>query len=231
MTEESRDDSTNRFAVLEVFGITLEVSNPRLAELLTMDATDALTADVRDLIFADSRAVSEALPETIVAMPSPHSEAVIRAREEYRRRADDLGKALGFSVASDGTWSSPTGIEILTRTVERPLTVAAAAHYVAEVAAVTDRLPDTTTVLFIVEGQQTADVFKVAIRQRRLHNLMRTACIGSLEEVVERHRAGDLSHRGVLVLLAPIADIDAGEIMSVLRADDAASEADGGSAE
>lgn len=209
-----------KYAVLDVFGITLEVSNPRLAELLTMDATDALTTDVRDLIMSDSRTVAEALPDVVVSMPSPHTEALARAREEFRKRADALGVALGFSVASDGTWSSETGIDILTRTVERSLTVAAAAHYVAEVVAVTERLAETTAVLFIVDGQEAADVFKVAIRQRRVHDLMRTVAIDSLEEIAARHKAGRLSHRGALVLLAPIADIDAGEILSVLHADE-----------
>lgn len=207
-----------RHAVLEVFGITLEVSNPRLAELLTME----LTTDVRDLFTADSQAVTEALPDQVVSMPTPHSEALARAREEFRRQADELGEKLGFSVESDGTWASPTGIEVVTRTVERPLTVTAASHYVAEVAAVTDRLPETTAVLFVVDGQQSADVFKVAIRQRRLHNLMRTVSMQSLVELAEHLSAGRLGHRGVLVLLAPIADIDAGEIMSVLRANDEA---------
>lgn len=220
MTDEK--PGQGRFAVLDVFGITLEVSNPRLAELLTMDAADALTSDVRDLVVADGRAVAEGLPDVVVAMPSPHTEALARARQEFRTRADALGDALGFSVESDGTWSSPTGIDILTRTVERSLTVAAAAHYVAEVVAVTDRLPESTAVLFIVDDQQAADVFKVAIRQRRVHDLMRTISIDTLEEVAARHRAGRLDHRGVLVLLAPIADIDAGEILSVLRADDEA---------
>ncbi|MRR12373.1 hypothetical protein EG835_07900 [bacterium] len=220
MTEET--PGPNRFAVLDVFGITLEVSNPRLAELLTMDASDALTSDVRDLVVADRRAVAEGLPDVVVSMPSPHTEALARARLEFRKRADALGGALGFIVEHDGTWSSPTGIDIVTRTVERSLTVAAASHFVAEVSAVTDRLPESTAVLFIVDDQQAADVFKVAIRQRRMHNLMRTVSLETLEEVSARHAAGRIDHRGVLVLLAPIANIDAGEILSVLRADDEA---------
>lgn len=219
MAEEGPNRS-GKYAVLDVFGIQLEVSNPRLAELLTMDATDALTSDVRDLIVTDTRTVSEALPDTLVSMPTPATDALAHARYEFRRRADALGETLGFAVEGDGTWSSPTGIDVLTRTVERSLTVAAAAHYVSEVAAVTDRLPESTAVLFIVEGQQAADVFKVAIRQRRVHHLMRTVSLETLSEIAGRFEAGRLDHRGVLVLLAPIADIDAGEILSVLRADD-----------
>ncbi|MDO8847977.1 MAG: hypothetical protein Q7W51_06290 [Coriobacteriia bacterium] len=218
MSEGPQDADSGRFAVLDVFGITLEVSNPRLAELLTMDASDALTSDVRDLASADRRAVSEALPDSIIAMPNPHSEAAERTRREFRTLADALAADIGFTVESDGTWCSPTGIDIVMRTVDRPLTPAAAAHYVSEVAAVTERLPETSTVLFVVADQQTADAFKVAIRQRKLHNLMRTIAIDSLESVREMHADGRLDHRHVLVLLAPIADIDVGEMIAVFRA-------------
>jgi hypothetical protein len=162
------------------------------------------------------------MPDVIVSMPTPHREALASVREEFRRRAHALGGQLGFAVESDGTWSSPTGIDILTRTVERPLTVAAASHYVTEVSSVTDRLPETTSVLFIVDGQASADVFKVAIRQRRLHSQMRTVSIQSLEGLVGHFERGRIDHKGALVLLAPIANIDAGEIMSVLAVEEQA---------
>lgn len=230
MSNDARRDRPVKHTVLEVFGISLEVSNTRLAELLTMDASDALTTDVREMIGADRRAVVEALPDVVVSMSTPHSEAEAKARHEFRLRADRLGESLGFAVEGDGTWASPTGIDVVTRIVERQLTVAAASHYVGEVAAVTDRLPDTSVVLYIVSGQQTADVFKVAIRQQRLHNLMRTVSIESLEELGSLQRAGRLDHRQVLVLLAPISNIDVGEMMSVVRAerDSAPGSVDGG---
>lgn len=221
MSADSQESGVGRYAVLDVFGITLEVSNPRLAELLTMDATDALTSDIRDLISADRRSVAEALPDVVVSMPTPHTELADRARREFRQRADELGAALGFAVESDGTWCSPTGIDIVMRTVERPLTPAAAAHYVAEVATVTNRLPDTSAVLFVVADQATADAFKLAIKLRRLHNLMRTVAIESLDEAAALQVSGRLDHRHVLVLLAPIANIDVGEMMSILREDEA----------
>lgn len=218
MSSDPQQQPAKRFAVLDVFGITLEVSNPRLAELLTMDASEALTSDVRDLISADRRAVAQALPDVMVALPTPRSENADRARREFRARADSLAQGLGFAVETDGTWCSPSGIDIVMRTVDRPLTAAAAAHYVNEVATVTDRLPETSTVLFVVADQQTADAFKVAIRQRKLHNLMRTIALDSLEAVRDMHAEGRLDHRNVLVLLAPIADIDVSEMIAVLQA-------------
>ena len=226
MVEDRRGKDGNRLAVLDVFGMTLEVSNPRLAELLTMDASEALTSDMRDLISADRRAIAEALPDAVVAMPTPHSEIAERTRREFRSRADALAAQLGFDVESDGTWCSPTGIDIVMRSIDRPLTATAAAHYVREVAAVTDRLPDTSTVLFVVADQATADAFKVAIRQRKLHNLMRTIAIESLERVSAMYASGRLDHRNILVLLAPIADIDVGEIIALFEAGDPASGAE-----
>lgn len=217
MSDGAREGG-NKFAVLDVFGITLEVSNPRLAELLTMDASEALTSDMRELVSVDRRAVAEALPDAVVAVPTPHSDIAERVRREFRTRADALAAKLGFTVESDGTWCSPTGIDIVMRTIDRPLTPAAAAHYVSEVAAVTDRLPESSTVLFVVADQATADAFKLAIRQRRLHNLMRTIAIDSLQRVADMHDSGRLAHRNILVLLAPIADIDVGEMIAVLEA-------------
>ncbi len=207
-----------RHAVLEVFGLTLEVSNPRLAELLTMDARDALTTDVRDLLRQDRRTVAQALPDALVALPTPHSEMEILARRAFRDRTAALGARLGFEVESDGTWCSPVGIDVITRLAERPFTAAAAAHYVGEVATMTQRLPDMTAVLFVVESQQSAESFKIAIRHRRVHDRMRTVSIERLEEIGSLYEAGRLDHAEVLVLLAPIANIDIGETLLMLQA-------------
>ncbi|MRS11458.1 MAG: hypothetical protein EG823_00075 [Actinobacteria bacterium] len=216
MSDGPSEPRDGKFAVLDVFGITLEVTNPRLAELLTMDATDALATDVRDLVSSDRRAIEEALPDVVISMPTPHSEQADRARREFRSRANELAGQLGFDVDSDGTWESPRGIDIVMRTIERPLTAAAAAHYVTEVAAVTDRLPESSAVLFVVVDEVTAEAFKLAIRQRKLHHLMRTVAIDTLEQMAALQSEGRLDHRRVLVLLAPIADINVGEMLSVL---------------
>lgn len=224
MTDEIREPQDGRYAVLEVFGLKLEVSNPRLAELLTMDAREALTTDVKDLVSGriGVEGVDEALAEENTVPPTPRSDEAVRARQEFRDGVDALGTSLGFEVLDDGTWRSPTGVEILTRIVERPLTLAAAAHFVAEVAAVTERPDGEGAVLFIVESQQTADVFKVAIRQRRLYHAMRTISADNLTDIAAMMRAGTLDHRQVVVLVAPVANIDVGEILSVLHADEQA---------
>lgn len=208
----------SRHTILDVFGVKLEVSNPGLAELLTMDAGEALTTDVRELIdVADPQLFAQAVPDTVLSTPTPRSEHNDRVRREFRAAVDLLGSRLGFDVDADGSWSSPTGVDILTRTVERPLTLAAAVHFVAEVSA-TPQSVDEHAVLFVVESQQTADVFKVAIRQRRLHDFMRTAALSSLQELADLHETGRMEHRNVVLLLAPVANIDVGEMLSILHA-------------
>lgn len=216
-----------RFAVLDVFGLTLEVSNPRLAELLTMDASAVMSMDVRDLLDADRRSVVQAIPDAVVSVPTPRDREDERARAAFRLKADALGRRLGFAIEPDGTWVSPTGIDIVTRTIPRSLTVAAAAHYVNEVAVMTERLPENAAVLFVVADQRVADVFKVAIRQRRVFHRMRTAAVAALEEAAALLASGVIVHRDVLLLLAPVANIDVGEMMSVFgAAEDGATGAD-----
>src|SRR5450756_2507334 len=63
---DESDGSDERYT-FNVFGLKLEVSNPRLAELLAMDAREALTTDVREL--ASPRAVRELRDEAAQALP------------------------------------------------------------------------------------------------------------------------------------------------------------------
>ncbi|MDI6711769.1 MAG: hypothetical protein QMD96_00875 [Anaerosomatales bacterium] len=215
--------SEQRHTVLNVFGLTLEVSNPRLAELLTMDAKEALTADIKE-VFGPSApaAAGEAQADAVDVVPSVDVRA---AREEQERRALRervrlAGERLGFDVALDGTWESPAGVSVLVRDFPRTLTLAAAAHFVRELAGIIARAsdPDRTSALLVAADRGCADVLKVAVRQARAYQSMRVACIDDLESlaaVVERNAA---SHAHALAVIAPIAAIDVGEVVAVLRA-------------
>ena len=238
---QSPDTETgDRYSVLEVFGLKLEVSNPRLAELLTMDAKQALGADVRDLVSApasqggapaeesvpvgpaaaplDGAEATAAVGDVVLASPTPRDEFDARLRREFKNRAFAAGSTIGFDTAQDGIWHSPTGLSILTRTIERGVSLAAASHYVSEIAARRESIsgPDST-VLFVVDSQQTADVFKVAIRQRHLYDLMRTISIDNLEDIRGFVQQGAIDHQQATVLLVPIRNIDVGEVLSILR--------------
>jgi hypothetical protein len=228
MGEDNRTDpggTTDRFAVLDVFGLKLEVSNPRLAELLTMDAKDALTSDIRALGTAQEirelrEEAAEAIPDVIVAPTTAKDDQDAAIRREFRARAASFGSSLGFDTTPDGLWRSPTGLSILTRAIERPVSLAAAIHYVQEIAARREQIAGRdATVLFIVDSQQSADVFKVAIRQRHLYDVMRVISMDNLQAVLRLEQAEAIDHAKAVILLAPAANIDVGEILSVIRAD------------
>jgi hypothetical protein len=226
MGADERDGANNpaeRYT-FEVFGLKLEVSNPRLAELLAMDAREALTTDVRDL--ASPRAArdvpgeaEQAEPGIVMSAPALDDDDDAQARREYRQHATAIGDALGFDAGPDGLWSSPTGVVILTRAIERPVSLAAATHFVSELAARREQLAGPeASVLFVAESQQSADVFKVAVRQRHLYDRMRVVSMSNLEEVRSLLESDVIDHMKAVILLSPIANVDVGEILSVLHA-------------
>ena len=132
--ELSKDGST----VLELFGVELKVRNERLADVLKMDAKEALGTDVKEL--ADGQAsrrraaeAAEAVPEVILSPATAREEAEAHDRAEVRQRVSALGGALGFDVRANGEWSSPSGVGLITRVVDRVLSPAAAVDLVSKV--------------------------------------------------------------------------------------------------
>ncbi len=232
MADVMSESNPERRAVLDVFGLKLEVSNPRLAELLTMDAKDALTTDIRDLAGRTEQAdlnaedLAQAAPDVVLSTATPRDEEAARERKAFRQRVATAGEALGFETRADGLWISPSGVRILTRAAERPLSLAAATHFVGEMSLLHQQREDAAecAVLFVACDQQTADVFKVAIRQRRLYSVMRTTSVDNLEEMRGLMRQGVLDHRDATLLLAPVANIDVGFLMAVLLSQNAGNE-------
>lgn len=237
MAEQPADTMVReRHPVLEVFGVKLEVSNPHLAELLTMDAREALETDVRELVTEHHDpaeafgppAVDEAPPVDLVpiaiadtpppAAPPPVPDAEQRRRREFRRAVLEAGVALGFDSGIDGLWRSPTGISVVTRSVDSPVSFAAAMRTVGEMAERRSSIAgEDSSGLFVVCDHQTADVLKVAVRQQRLHQVMRTIALTDLMDVVTMHVGGRVNHTQALVLLVPMAGIDVGEVLSLIR--------------
>ncbi|MDP2181090.1 MAG: hypothetical protein Q8K99_00780 [Actinomycetota bacterium] len=224
-------EKTDGATVLDVFGVSLKVHNPRLAEILTMNAREALVTDVRDL--ADGSAVRAARAETVQAMPgvlisqpTPHEADDARARGEMRQLVSGLGSALGFDVHPNGAWASPTGFTVVTRAVHRPVSLAAAADFIDKVEERrrADAGPDSST-LVVVDTQETADVFKVAIRQRRAYETVRTISLDNLRFARLLCNAEVVDHRAALALLTPAADVDVGELLSIVRSAAAATDA------
>jgi hypothetical protein len=166
--------------------------------------------------------VAQAAPEVVIAPPTPKDDEDAAYRKDFRLRAATLGTALGFDSSPDGVWESPAGLVIVTRAVERPVSLAAASHYVSELANRREQLGGAgASVLFIAESQQSADVFK-----QQLYDVMRVISIDNLVDIGRLLTAGAVDHAKAVILLAPTATIDVGEILSVIRAASASDEMD-----
>lgn len=164
----------------------------------------------------DHRTVAEAVPDIFVAMPSVRGQAEDRARRELRARVASAGESLGFEVGSEGTWRSPTGVTIMTRTSERKLTPAAAVYFVTEIVRSARREGARTAVLFVVAHTETVESFMVAVRHRAVGDIVRTIAVKKLERLATMHLAGDITHEDAVVILAPVSGIDAGHMVDLI---------------
>ena len=212
---ESYGHDSGRRPVLEVFGMQLEVSNARLADLLTMDAKSALTTDLRGLAATETAAPVASFEAAVP--PDPDDAAVLR--RQFRREVLETGIALGFDVTADGTWRSPFEVSIVTRAFERPVDAATAAHYVEQLAAREEATGETRTVLLVAEGTPSVVAFSAVVRASRLHDRFRVISAADLAEVRRLFATAAIEHRQCLVLLAPAEDVDAGDLLALLRSD------------
>ncbi|PKQ30336.1 MAG: hypothetical protein CVT60_00605 [Actinobacteria bacterium HGW-Actinobacteria-10] len=209
--------------VLELFGIKLNVRNPRLAEALLMDAKEALNTDVRHLGDAEAirmaqAEISQAVPDVIVSVPTAHDADLDRHRTEFRQRVDHLGTELGFSVEPDGTWRSPLGLVLAVRSVIQDVSAAGAADLVAKLEEA--RRAGTTlcdSALIVARAQQDATDFALAIRQLKLHHMFRTVSVDNLELMKAMRLRGTLDHVHALALLSPVSEADVGEVLDIIR--------------
>ncbi len=219
--EPPADDE--EYTVLELFGMKLTVRNPRLAEVLTTELGAAaghepLVLDRPTQVALQRTEIAEALPDVVLRPTLQRDEDRDRARADLRTRVGSCARALGFEVEPNGVWTSPTGLNLCTRTVDRPMTLAAASDLVEKLSTLATEIQGEECLsLFIVDDQETADVFRVAIRQRRAYDRMRTITLDNFQFIRSLLAARVIDHSGALVLLAPVAEIDVGEILSIVR--------------
>lgn len=215
------DNAQERYTV-EVFGLRLEVSNPALAELLMMDARRALTTDIRELPnprrFRELQAeAAEALPGVMLAPHTLRDDVEEAARRRLHARAGELGRVLGFATATDGLWRSRHGVLVVTRVIDRPISPAAATHFVGEIAPRVTRIAGKdASVLFVTARREAADALTVGIRHECAQRVMRVVCLADLETLASMATDGVVDHRAALGLLSPAAGIDAGETIALL---------------
>lgn len=225
MTPDGRehpDESDERYTVLEVFGIKLQVSNPRVAEILTMDAKEVLAGAPRDLgspqAEQELRAeAAQAAPDVVVGVPNEQDDRDAAYRREFRGRAASVGRKLGFDAGPDGMWRSPGDATILTRAIDRPVSLLAAVHFVAELRGRLEQSEDASaSVLFIADGSESVDALRSAIRQARAHGSMRVVRMPLLEELGRMAAAGALRHDEAVSLLWPPASADVEALAALL---------------
>lgn len=211
-------------SILELFGVKLSVKNPRLAEILTMDAKDALTTDLRDLtdpaVIRERRAeLHQAAPDILVTPETPRDAQETQARAEFRARVDNLACTLGFDLESGGVWNSPTGAVLVVREIDKDITFATASDFVHKLDVLrVSRGGSDAIGLFVTATQPACDIFKVAVRQAHLYGFVRTLSLDSLARLAGLVAAGALDHAQVVTIMLPIAAADIGEIVSLLPA-------------
>ena len=224
MPADSADEKTRksngsdkRTTILEVFGFRLNVANPHLAEVLTMDAKEALTTDVRDLAAA---AVSGE-PRTASGVPPAGPVSADPAEHAPSRELEcgALGRDLGFDVDPEGLWVTSSGVIIMPELVEPDISYAHARDVVLKNEAERGvAQPDYWSVLYIASSQPDADVMKVALRQSEAWAHARVASSDSLLRVTALRGKGALEPGAIAALLAPVAAIDVADLLGDLNA-------------
>lgn len=225
-----RDDDSADDTVLELFGVKLSVNNPRLAEILTMDAKEALTTDVKDLVdpaaAREKRAeLLEAVPDIMVTPPTPHDEYESEQRAVFRERVDGIGTTFGFDVARDGVWHSPTGLVGVVRPIDKDVTFAVASDTVRKLDVLRASHGGSEGFgLIVTHDQRTSDIFRVAIRQAGAYGHVRTSSADVLSRLAGLMSTDEMDHTSVLALLAPIAAVDIAEVVALMCLRDSAEE-------
>lgn len=202
--------------VLKVFGVKLTVYNPRLAELLTMEAKEALGRDVSEFVKAgeddgvtwDGAAAAESATREAGA---PDAVA------EMMTAIDDAGARLGFEV-SGRWWTSPLGVTIITRAIAGPADLGQAEEVACTLAGTLEESGGEAAGLLVAEDQLACDTFRLAVRKQNLYPKMRVISLQNLDHLLALYERGTLSHRQVVLLLVPLANIDVGELLNVLKA-------------
>jgi len=219
-------DPNGRTTVLEVFGMKLSVKNRRLAEILTMDAAEALRLDKRpgSSVYGDAAEpvapdlMAQAVPDVLLAVPDAGDEAEARLRTEARKRLDGLALDLGFEVLNGGSWGLPGSAVVHTRVISRSLTAAAATDMVGKLAdVVLSGRESTDSVLLVTFERASLEPLLNAISARGLHGSFRVAHIDDVTRLRDLCRECEDPAGIASGLLSPAASVDLGRTLTLLR--------------
>ena len=219
-------DPEGRTTVLEVFGMKLSVKNRRLAEILSMDAAEALGFDKRSVSSGGGDAVeptapdliAQAVPDVLLAVPEAGDEAETRLRTEARKRLDGLCRDLGFEVLNGGSWGLPGTAVLHTRVISRSLTAAAATDMVGKlVDVVLLGRESADSVLLVTFERASVEPLLNAISARGVHGSFRVAHIEDLTRLRDLCRECEDPAGIASGLLSPAASVDLGRTLALLQ--------------
>ncbi|MDI6689609.1 MAG: hypothetical protein QMD66_04725 [Actinomycetota bacterium] len=201
------------YEVLELFGIKLKVKNPRIAKILTMDAKEVLTEDIR--VLRKKLAEPDREESGFEEIPSISE---IESHSVYRKVINSIGKRLEFDVNLGDLWRSTTGMTIIVKAIKDGLNFNQARKYVSELATQQSRIRNENAGLFIVGDNISCDILKAAIRSQNLYHLMRVISYENFNQILQLKEGGYLNHKGVVTLMVPLDNIDVGELINVIKA-------------
>ena len=212
--KEKKQKPDDGFEVLEVFGMKIKVSNPHIADLLTMEATDALSTDIRDLteIVKSDEVKKVKKPESFPTIDE------VKTLDDYHKAVDEIGKEIGFSIETGGIWNSGTGITLIVRPVFEHLNYDRAKLYSTELVRQLEEHGENTAGLFVVGDQVACDIFKAAIQEENLYHKIRIISYDNLYALSGYYNAKYIAHHQVVSLMVPIEGIDAGEFLNIINA-------------
>ena len=204
--------------VVEVFGVKLSVKNRRLAEILSMDAAEALGFEGKGpktpAHEVEPQVITEAVPFAVVAVPDPDDEAEAQRRTELRHHVEAIAASLGFTVASGGKWHSPSGQTVHARIISKAVSSAAAVDMVEKLAGLMTSRPAGESVVLITEEHSVAATFVSAIRERQVHAIFRVVSLGNLVALGALSDGDHADHAAFVALLSPQAAVDIGAAIS-----------------
>lgn len=199
----------NRYKVLQIFGVPIEVNNRKLAELLVLDAMELLGSDVGSL------------PEVIKNAEKAMGNGGKVSGEENTGRllseVESIGAQLGFDVGWQGVWRSPTSMVLAVRVIDRVLPLDQAKSAVVTLAEQLDKLRGETGGIIVVPDKLSVEIFKIAVLSKNYYDRMRVATPQVLREVRSLVTKEKLSHEQVVSLLMPLASVDVGALLDAVR--------------
>jgi hypothetical protein len=207
--------------VLEVFGVKLAVKNRRLAEVLTMDAAEALRLDILSSKRRAGEAdVTDAGPQASDTRDSPDSPGESEEMFDLaaaRHRAEAAGLTLGFETLPAATWRSPDGPLVHVRVVDVGPDEAAPSQLVRKVAeSVLSGSDRGESVLLVLADSASAQACARAVARQQLSGDVRVVSLDALERLARTLFDGPDIHRRALWLLVPARSVDVGSGLDFL---------------